>query len=477
MGWCVNVIRTGLYRFRLATGLALLLLPLQTASAEWITFATPPEAIPVFGANADTLVTQTSTNQVHCFYNVSSGGWSGAGFNWDNFSTPQNEYIDLSGSTAIVLGIGGTCTNLSLELEDIYTNKAKFYIINISPAGRTITLTTNLLATYFPNFDRSRLRFLFFVATPGDSTGDVGADHAIGNFTIYCNGGIPFKYYVPPSSTGTLTRLPGNPPILPVGGGNSDTVIDQSTDSTYRVDYNVTTGGWAGISIPFNRIICADFSQTPSIVLAVSGTPMAIKFEMEDMNGRRTTAQLYGLPGDVRYYAVDTSILASQRVDTVHVSYINLVVDKQLAGPGTQGSFRVWSPGPAVDSDGDWMPDFVERANGLDPASTNNGNGRNDDFDGDGVGNFAEIIAGTSPTNPASNPTLHIESIGSTIGLSIQGIGGRKYRFYEGDNLVTGTWTQVGSTEQPPADIALEQFVAPPPTDRPRFYRVRINRE
>jgi len=154
----------------------------RLAGAQMITFSTPPEAMPVFGANPDTVVTQTSTNQVHCFYNVSEGGWSGAGFNWDNFSTPESEYIDLSSSTGIVMGISGTCTNLKLELEDIYTNKAQYYLTGIaSSVTKTWTIPADSLTQYFPNFDRSRVRFFFFVATPGNSIGNVGAGNEIGN--------------------------------------------------------------------------------------------------------------------------------------------------------------------------------------------------------------------------------------------------------------------------------------------------------
>ena len=448
-------------------------------NAELITFSTPPEAMPVFGANPETVVTQTSTNQLHCFYDVSAGAsvWSGAGFNWDNFSTPQSEYIDLSSATSITFAVMGTCTNLKLELEDIYTNKAQYYLTGIVPsAPRVFNLPVSSLEEYFPDFDRSRLRFFFLVATYGNTIGKVGTGNEIGNFTIYVNGGLPFKYYVGPSTSQSLTRLPGNPPIQPVGGGNSDTVIRQTEDSTFAVDYDVRTGGWAGVSIPFTRIGSADFSATPSIVIAVSGTPMSVKFEIEDLNGSRLNAYLYNVNGGIRYYAVDMATVAGQGVDIGLVRFINFVVDQPLAGTGPQGSFRVWVPGPAVDTDNDLMPNYVELATGLDPDTPWNINGTDGDPDEDGVRNFDEIIAGTSPTNSSSKPSLQVETAGPTRVLSIQGFAGRAYRVYVCDDLRTAEWTQVGDTQEPPVNAPLE-WVLPQTADESLYYRVRISKD
>ena len=59
---------------------------------------------------------------------------------------------------------------------------------------------------------------------------------------------------------------------------------------------------------------------------------------------------------------------------------------------------------PALDADGDGLPNGWEQSYGLDPLSANGDNGPNGDPDHDGFTNLEEFQAGTNPTNPTSNP-------------------------------------------------------------------------
>ena len=443
-----------------------------------------PEVLAVFGATPQTVVTTTSTNQMDCFYDVSSPGtWSGGGFNWDDFTTPETEYANLSPLTNIVFAVRGTPLSLKLELEDINTNKALFHLINISNEYRTVNLTSNLISTYFPNFNLGQVRFFFLVAQPGTGNGNVGEGREIGQFTVLVQGGFPFVYHLWPTTTGTLTQLGGNPRVIPVGGANPGTVLDQTNDSNFSVTYDVSSGGWSGATILFDdndtgQCEYQDLTVFPFVVFGVTGSAKTLKFEIEDVSGNRMNAYLQGVRTGLRYYAIDTALIAGRGVEVARTRWVNFVVDQPLAAEATQAAFRVWTLGPALDTDGDRMPDHVERQIGLDPNDNTNGSGRTDDPDGDGASNYEEMLAGSSPTNGNSTLELRLdESSVSTPRVSLDGFPGRRYRLYRCDNLVTGEWAQVGATITTNAPGRIH-FALPPLTNNaPNAYTVRITKD
>lgn len=66
----------------------------------------------------------------------------------------------------------------------------------------------------------------------------------------------------------------------------------------------------------------------------------------------------------------------------------------------TGGSLNVstYVLGPSFDTDNDGLPNDWEQSHGFDPLAPNG----DDDFDGDGLSNLQEFMAGTDPTNSAS---------------------------------------------------------------------------
>jgi T5SS/PEP-CTERM-associated repeat protein len=57
---------------------------------------------------------------------------------------------------------------------------------------------------------------------------------------------------------------------------------------------------------------------------------------------------------------------------------------------------------PALDADGDGLPNGWEQAHGLDPLDAFDNNGANGDPDGDGLTNLREYQLGTDPSDPSS---------------------------------------------------------------------------
>ncbi|VGO15835.1 hypothetical protein PDESU_04422 [Pontiella desulfatans] len=122
------------------------------------------------------------------------------------------------------------------------------------------------------------------------------------------------------------------------------------------------------------------------------------------------------------------------------------------------------------DDDNDGMTDEFETQYGLDPFADD----ADDHGDGDGQTNWEEYIAGTDPTNGASCFCILSLSEDGTI-ISWSSVSGRRYSVQTTTNLLSAGYADVAGGIDLPATPEENAFTnAPPASDEPLFYRVKV---
>jgi hypothetical protein len=116
------------------------------------------------------------------------------------------------------------------------------------------------------------------------------------------------------------------------------------------------------------------------------------------------------------------------------------IVVTNAANPGSISVNAQCTITTMTDSDHDGLPDAWELAYGLDP---NNAFDRTNDFDGDGMLNWQEYVAGTDPTDPLSYLKIDLMNLGGGATVAFSAVSNRTYTVQFTDALPGGAWSKL----------------------------------
>ncbi|MBN1270317.1 MAG: hypothetical protein JXB04_12070, partial [Kiritimatiellae bacterium] len=304
----------------------------------------PPTAIVVGGGNGDTVLEQPTNDIVRITYNVTTGGWSGTTFLYDNYGTVPFESADLSGPayTALTFRIRGDLDGLKFEFEDTNGVKVSGTFTGITTNWQYYTVSRQMLVD--EGLDPAVLRFINFVVDQNVA----GASHYESWFEVSVEG-LYYELTLVGAGSGTPTVLPNLPDALAVGGANGDTVVECTNSSLIYVSYNVGTGGWSGATILYDDygtpavVESEDLSGFTELVFGLYGDPASVKIEVVDSSNRVVRATCTGVAPGVQYYTLPAAEVTN---DLTRIAAISFVVDQALAGEAAwTGEFRVVSGG------------------------------------------------------------------------------------------------------------------------------------
>jgi hypothetical protein len=335
---------------------------------------------------------------------------------------------------------------------NIYTNSTSSMIsAAISPDGnRLLYQTVNQLYIY----DLAGASNLFVcpstVPIKGSSQwsgdGRYVAFVTVTNLVAGDNNGTNDVYFLD-VQTGNLTLVSANQSGTASAAGASDSPV-VSTDGRFVVFRTFATDVVSGIVSPPSLIVFDRLSGTNSLLVTGTAT-----------GGMTWVSQ----PA----FSMNGSSLAFQSWDSGLVNG-----DWNRAGDVFAGDLSAW---PALDSDGDGIPDWwMIEFFGHPTGQAGDLSLAQDDADGTGMSNLQKYLAGLNPTDPSSILAMSIatDASGTNVVLNWTGATGKTYQILSTTNLDNQVWTVFPGSIQ---GIGSQCYFTIPSTNSQRYFRVQCN--
>ena len=261
---------------------------------------------------------------------------------------------------------------------------------------------------------------------------------------------------IPPTCTWRITRLATTTPLALAG-----VVYHLQEAVQVPTDYSnlqLVVSGSNGSAVPF--------ALSPDVAAKAEAQHHAppgyiwVGFQSVATFGNNSAANL------IEDYSSKVTFGTSDPANTAGASWFG---SDAPAGSGYPSGeiYQLFIGGPALDQDGDGIPDAWEISYGLNP---NLASDAALDLDGDGMSNDQEHTAGTDPTNSSSLLRLQIVSATSqTLLVRFEALAGATYFVEESSDLNTWETTQVLA----PATVPHTVDYVTPPRRGPRFIRIR----
>jgi hypothetical protein len=229
-------------------------------------------------------------------------------------------------------------------------------------------------------------------------------------------------------------------------------ILDLSAGSLVQRSITDTPGLATGVSVSGNRAFLAD-GPNGWLVFDVSNPDAPVLLQTNSAQGPVFGVAVSGVLATLGSGANSaTSVDVSAPLTPVpKVSFNALVRALRISAGGGKVYVSEDEAGLAIlgnpeDMDSDGLPDAWEQQI-IAASQATNGPVRtiwdvnpNDDFDGDGLSNYAEYVAGTSPIDPASTFTQYAphSAGGATITLRWHSAPGKTYTLWKSANLAAG---------------------------------------